>query len=81
MVNVVEGENGVLFINERKFEGFIDDVVCPKCSEFRIYSDKYDSYFCANCNEWLESACRDTTCEYCRKRPSKPLDNLKTDPF
>lgn len=82
MASVMNGEeNGVLFINGHKFNGFIDNAFCPKCSEARIYSDDYDAYFCAACNEWLESTCSDVTCEYCKSRPSNPLDRLKNDPF
>jgi hypothetical protein len=74
-------ENGALFIDGNKFDGFIDDALCPKCSEPRIYSNKYDAYFCTTCNEWLESACESATCEFCRNRPNKPLDSLIKDPF
>ena len=82
MANIIKGkENGVLFINGQKFDGIIDDMPCPKCSEFRIYSDDFDAYFCAACNEWLESACSDTTCEFCKDRPDKPLDAIKNADF
>jgi hypothetical protein len=81
MANVIKEENDVLLINGHKFDGFIDDALCPKCSEFRICSEEYDAYFCAACNEWLESACSDATCEFCSSRPNKPLDSIKTDPF
>ncbi len=82
MANVIKGEeNGVLFINGHKFDGIIDDTLCPKCSESKIYSDDYDAYFCAACDEWLESACSDATCQFCRSRPIKPLDSIENDPF
>jgi hypothetical protein len=74
MATVIENEeNDVLVINGLKFEGFIDDAVCEKCSERRIYSSRYDAYFCAQCNEWMEDACKDPSCEFCAYRPFKPL--------
>jgi ribosomal protein S27AE len=82
MTSVTQGEeNGVVYIDGRKIDGHIDDEICPKCSEPRIYADDYDAYFCGACNEWLDSTCSDVTCEYCRSRPSKPLDSLKNDSF
>ena len=27
----------------------------PNCVE--LYSEKYDTYYCKTCNEWLESKC------------------------
>jgi hypothetical protein len=39
MATVIENdEKDVLVINGLKFEGFIDDAVCEKCSERRIYT-------------------------------------------
>ena len=76
MLDIVENEeNGVVTIGEYEVEGFVDDQLCPKCNEPRIYSFDYDAFFCPQCNVWLESACKDSTCEYCRKRPWKPLEN------
>ncbi len=74
MLNVTENEErGVVIIGEHEVEGFIDEQLCPKCQQPRIYSDVYDAYFCPQCNMWLESACSDPNCEYCRNRPEKPL--------
>lgn len=73
-VDVVDDEEkGVVVAGGREIEGFIDSRVCPRCCEHRIYFDDYDAFFCASCNVWLESACSDATCEYCKDRPEKPL--------
>jgi len=66
---------GTVFIGKHEFEGFIDDSeTCPKCSENRIYYDDYDSFFCPQCNVWLESACSEPNCEFCFARPKIPLE-------
>jgi hypothetical protein len=67
-------EKSLLFIDGKPLSGYIDDGVCPKCNEKRIYSDKFDAYFCIKCNEWLEDQCSDPYCEYCAKRPPKPSE-------
>ena len=36
------------------------------------YSERHDCIYCRTCNEWLESACDDPECEYCKDRPEKP---------
>lgn len=67
-------EKGTIIIGNQEIEGFIDDSkICLKCSQNQIYYDDYDSFFCPNCNIWLESACSDPTCEFCRTRPKNPL--------
>lgn len=48
--------------------------VCTECKCVGILSEKYDAYFCEHCNIWLESACPDSTCTYCKPRPSKPME-------
>ena len=34
------------------------------------YCDKYDAYYDQE-NEWLETTCRDSNCEFCAERPKK----------
>jgi hypothetical protein len=46
---------------------FGHDCVCTK-----QYSEKYDTYFCGECNKWLEEKCTDPDCQYCTTRPEKP---------
>lgn len=36
------------------------------------YSEKYDSYYCIDCNRWIEPKCSDPNCEFCKDRPDKP---------
>jgi hypothetical protein len=74
VATIVENEkDDFLLINGKKFDAFIDDMRCEKCSEFRIYSYQYDAYFCAHCNVWLEDRCPDSTCEFCAERPRVPV--------
>ena len=44
------------------------------CNSKKKFSDQYDAYYCASCNEWLESKCDDPECEYCPNRPDTPND-------
>lgn len=37
------------------------------------YSEEYDAFYNPETNEWIDSKCSDPTCEYCTKRPEKPL--------
>lgn len=43
---------------------------CP-CSSapVSVYSETFDAYFCTKCFEWVEKACTDPTCVFCRDRP------------
>lgn len=55
------------------FKGFICDEKCKKCNNPLIYYEKYDAFFCAYCNEWVEEKCENPYCEYCKNRPDRPL--------
>ena len=37
------------------------------------YSEEYDAYYDQETNEWTEPKCDDPACEYCAKRPERPL--------
>lgn len=52
---------------------------CPKCGSENTYDATFDAYYCANCNEWLESQCDDPDCGYCRYRPEKPLNGQSSN--
>ena len=52
-----------------------DSVKCNSCQTTAIYNETFDAYFCAYCNIWLEKKCGDPNCDYCPKRPEKPLPN------
>lgn len=42
-----------------------------------VYSEKYDAYYNAKTNAWVEDKCDDPTCEYCINRPDKPLTGVE----
>jgi len=70
---VDQGVRGVR-IGEEVIPGFPDaERRCPSCDQVLFYHDTFDAYYCAFCNAWLEGACSDSACEYCRARPSHPL--------
>ena len=46
---------------------------CEKCDATPRYNEKYDSYYCPQCNEWIESKCGDESCEFCKDRPERPF--------
>lgn len=53
---------------------------CDQCGQLSKYSKKYDSWYCSHCNLWLEVACDDPDCEYCKNRPEFPKKiNIKRD--
>ena len=45
----------------------------------RRYSEKYDAYYCANCNIWLEGICKSKSCSYCMDRPIKPTGEAEQE--
>jgi len=47
---------------------------CQHCGQLKEYDDQFDAYYCAVCNEWAESKCKDPTCCYCPKRPDRPIE-------
>ena len=47
------------------------------CNSKKKFSDQYDAYYCASCNEWMESKCDDPECEYCNNRPDKPVNETQ----
>jgi hypothetical protein len=42
------------------------------CEDTKQRSEKYDAYYCFECNVWLEDICSDRDCVYCKTRPLKP---------
>lgn len=62
-----------VIINEFRMAGSITDAKCKKCNNNLIHSEEYDTFFCPKCNEWGEAKCNDPNCEFCQKRPDKPL--------
>lgn len=37
------------------------------------YSKEYDAYYNQATNEWIDDRCCDPNCEFCTKRPTRPL--------
>lgn len=48
-----------------------------ECPHPRIYSTRWDAYYCEVCDRWAESKCKDPDCEFCRDRPEKPSETEK----
>lgn len=46
---------------------------CPFCNSNSFYSQKYDAYYCNECNIWLEPKCTDEGCQFCKNRPVRPI--------
>lgn len=38
------------------------------------YNEKYDSFWCVECNVWTEKECGAKSCEYCGQRPKNPME-------
>ena len=73
-MDIYEDElTGDVIINGKRICGFICDEICSVCGCLQIHHDKFDAYFCPQCNEWLEVKCGDPDCEYCKDRTEKPL--------
>jgi len=69
-----DASNDRLGFGSEEIDGFPDDERrCDHCGQIRFYHDTFDAYFCAFCNRWLEGACSDPYCDYCKARPSSPL--------
>lgn len=51
------------------------DSRCPYCDRKTILQYyKYDAKFCISCNIWLNAACNDPGCPFCRNRPESPYE-------
>lgn len=46
---------------------------CADCGARYVYAVAFDAFLCMRCNRWLDVACDDPGCEYCRHRPPAPL--------
>jgi len=51
--------------------------ICKRCSIEVSYSERFDSYYCARCNIWLEEKCVDPLCDCCKVRPLRPIKKTK----
>jgi hypothetical protein len=50
---------------------------CPDCGQNRIYHAKHDTFYCYECDQWLEGQCEEGTCIYCQDRPERPSEAAK----
>jgi len=39
-----------------------------------ILYPEYDALYCTECKKWLESACKDPSCVFCKNRPEYPKE-------
>ena len=44
-----------------------------------IHVEMFDSFCCPLCNIWLEEACTSPACEFCRNRPTYPMNVVTYD--
>lgn len=54
-------------------DGFIREDQCTNCGNPLVFYEKHDAEFCPQCNVWASEPCADTACDFCTKRPEKPL--------
>jgi methionyl-tRNA synthetase len=52
---------------------------CPDCHELKTYHSQHDTFYCENCDQWLEDTCGDAGCPYCTGRPSRPSQVTKRE--
>ncbi len=52
---------------------------CEICNQELSHSERFDSYFCEQCNDWKEKNCVDKQCFYCKTRPEKPNTKIPID--
>lgn len=48
--------------------------LCDHCGNNTYYCVEHDADHCSFCDKWLENACKDPQCEFCKDRPDKPSD-------
>jgi len=49
---------------------------CPGCKRMGVYAEYYDSYYCPDCDIWLDEKCADATCNFCSRRPEFPKEKM-----
>lgn len=72
-MKIIEKDDKVI-IDDMQFYGHVDrNQSCNECKLHLVYHEKFDAYFCPQCNSWTEKSCSDSNCKYCSNRPEKPL--------
>ncbi len=66
--------HGDVLVDGVRVWGFVD-VNKSACGHVRIYSERYDAYFCARDNRWDTENCGDPTCKPCTLRPDPPMSD------
>jgi len=51
--------------------------IIHNCTRPRSYSERWDAYYCKECDVWVEARCGDAECEFCRDRPERPSEMEK----
>lgn len=46
---------------------------CNRCGSAIERDEEHDAYCCRACRRWIEPRCGDPTCQFCRRRPARPL--------
>ena len=59
----------------------INDIDKCDCGNTKLYSAEYDTYYCEDCNKWLEDTCSDRNCHFCNNRPLFPNDQFEPKPL
>lgn len=55
-------------------EIFKDDIyICKDCDNPLYMHNRFDAYFCPECNVWKEQECGDPDCRFCKDRPARPM--------
>ncbi len=75
IMNYKQEQQGLYLLANKKFINWMDvHTYCHSCLSKLTFDDEFDASYCSDCNEWREEKCSDITCEYCDKRPKRPLD-------
>ncbi len=46
---------------------------CNRCGSPIERDEQHDAYCCRSCRRWIERRCGDPNCEFCSRRPARPL--------
>jgi hypothetical protein len=46
---------------------------CNRCGNATKMNWDFDALFCRRCNRWIDAKCSQPDCQFCGRRPRKPL--------